>query len=199
VDDGTACDVLRGHIEYRPDGDRRGSCSSIRFIQVVKTERDGGFDYDWPGLEEHRNLLRTSSQTGVRIQSGYFVDHRASACSPGTACSPYFRDHWANPRESADGLQADWGSAPASLADYPFGWDILEEIALESCARCVETGEFLGCVQWGATWPPQRGRSISRIRVRETPSPTFLAALRRFEEFYGPNYPATGPVSTPGR
>jgi hypothetical protein len=177
-------DVLRGYIEYQPDADQRDSCPNIRFIQVAKVERSGGFDYNWQGQEEHRNLLRTSSEMGAGIKRGYFVDHRAFACTPGINCSPYFRDHWANARESEDGFQLGWRSAPASLVDYPFGWDILEQISLESCARCVESGEFLGCVDWGARWPTEGPRSIAPIRVRVIPSKTFLAALRRFEEFY---------------
>jgi hypothetical protein len=184
VDDETSLDVLRGRIEYRPDADSGGSCPNIRFIQIAKAERSGGLDYEWQGLEKHRNVLRTSSQMGDGIKPGYFVDHRASACVPGELCSPYFRDYWANARESRDGLQLGGRFAPASLVDYPFGWDILEQISFESCARCVESGEFLGCADWGARWPAQGRRSIASIQVRETPSRTFLAALRRFEEFY---------------
>jgi hypothetical protein len=184
VDDETSLDVLRGYIEYRPDADQRGSCPNIRFIQVAKTERSGGLDYEWQGLEQHRNVLRTSSQTGAGVKPGYFVDHRASACAPGAPCSPYFRDYWANAREARDGFHLGSRSAPASLVDYPFGWEILEQILLESCARCVESGEFLGCADWGAHWPTQGRRNIAPIRVRMTPSKTFLAALRRFDEFY---------------
>jgi hypothetical protein len=180
----TALDVLRGYVEYSPEVDQSRSCTNIRFIQVAKTTQGGGVDYDWPGLEENRNLLRTSGQMGAGIKSGYFVDHKASSCSPGMPCSPYFRDHWANQRESEDGFQIGERSAAASLVDYPFGWETLEEISLESCARCAETGKFLGCAEWGARWPTQGRRSIVPIRVRATPSKTFLAALRRFEEFY---------------
>ena len=184
VDEETGCDVLRGYIEFRPDADKRSSCSSIRFIQVAKTEQSHGLDYDWQGREQARNLLRTSSQMGAGIQGGYFVDHKASACTPAVPCSPYFRDHWANPLESRDGFQATWGAAPASLVDYPFGWDVLGRITLESCARCIETGEFLGCAEWGARWPLFGARSISPIRIRQAPSQTFLAALHVFEQFY---------------
>jgi hypothetical protein len=184
VDKETYSDVLRGQIEYRPDAGQGGFCPNIRFIQVAKTERNGGADYDWQGLEERRNLLRTSSKMGPGIRGGYFVDHRAFACNPQAPCSPYFRDHWANARESGDGYHLGAHSAPASLVDYPFGWDTLERISLESCARCVESGEFLGCAEWGARWPVEGRREIAPIRVRETPSETFRAALRRFEEFY---------------
>ena len=69
--------------------------------------------------------------------------------------------------------------------DYPFGWETLERISLESCARCASTGAFLGCVAWGASWPEQGARTIQPIVSRDAPSSTFLAALRRFETFYG--------------
>jgi hypothetical protein len=193
VDDVTSLDLLRGYIEYRPDADRRGSCPNIRFVQVAKVERGGGLDYDWQGLEEHRNLLRTSHQMGPGVKPGYFVDHRASACVPGAPCSPYFRDYWTNARESRDGFQLGGRSAPASLVDYPFGWEVLEQISLESCARCAESGEFLGCVQWGARWPSQGRRDIFPIRIQAAPSQTFLAALRRFEEFYRLKKPSEPP------
>ncbi|SPE24658.1 exported hypothetical protein [Candidatus Sulfopaludibacter sp. SbA3] len=193
VDAETASDVLRGRVEYSPDGEQCGSCSSIRFMQIARTMQYGGTDYQWKLGEEHRNVLRTSSEMGPGIEDGYFLDHQAYACVPAQSCSPYFRDYWANPADSGDGFQAGWVSAPASLADYPFGWDILEQISLESCARCVDTGEFLGCVQWGARWP-QGGNSIAPIRIREGPSPTFLAAFRKFEEFYRPNPAARPPA-----
>jgi len=191
-DDETAADVLRGHISFTPDGAKCASCSRIRFVQVARTEQNGGLEYEWRGMEENRNLIRTTIHARGGILGGYFVDHKASACSPGAACSPYFRDSWANPRESGDGFQGGGSSAPASLVDYPFGWEAMQRIALESCARCVETGEFLGCAEWGAEWLPQGPRTVSPIHVREAPSPTFLAALHRFEEFYNPRHRVGG-------
>ena len=151
---------------------------------MAKTVQNNGLDYEWQGTEARRNRLRTSSRTGAAIQAGYFVDHKASACDPKTPCSPYFRDYWPGPGESGDGFQTGWSAAPASLVDYPFGWDILGQISLESCARCVDTGEFLGCAEWGARWPTEGERSILPIRISAIPSPTFLAALHKFEEFY---------------
>ena len=184
VDGETSSEVLRGYVEYHPNAEEGNSCSSIRFIQVAETKQNGGADYEWQGQEQHRNLLRTSSAMGDGIQSGYFVDHKAIACTPGKPCSPYFRDSWANARESRDGFQIGGDTAPASLVDYPVGWQTLEQISLESCARCVETGQFLGCAQWGARWPLQDERSIAPINIHQSPSRTFLAALRKFEKFY---------------
>jgi hypothetical protein len=188
VDEVTAVDVLQGRMEYRPDAGEGSSCPNIRFIQVAKAERNGGVDYQWEGMEEHRNLLRTSSASGYGVEEGYFVDHRASACVPGAPCSPYFRDHWANSRESMDGRQVAGHSSPASMVDYPYGWNVLQRISLESCARCADSGEFLGCVDWGARWPIIGRREIFPLRVHSVPSKTFMAALHRFEEFYSPHH-----------
>jgi hypothetical protein len=184
VDESTSSEALRGRIEYRPDADRSCSCSKIRFVQVARVARSGGRDYDWEMGETHRNLLRTIGDPDSRVRSGYFVDHKAVGCAAGRPCSPYFRDSWANPDESRDGFQRGTQTAPASLIDYPYGWDTIEQVALESCARCVDSGEFLGCAEWGATWPGRGPREIQPIQIHQAPSETFRAALRQFEAFY---------------
>jgi hypothetical protein len=178
----TAADVLRGRISFSPDAAQCSSCSDIRFIQVARIERNGGTEYEWRGMEENRNLIRTASQARDGILDGYFVDHKASMCAPRGACSPYFRDYWANPRESGDGFRVLGSSASASLVDYPFGWDVMQRIALESCARCVETGEFLGCAQWCAQWLPRGPRTILTIHIRERP---FTNVPRRITQVRG--------------
>ena len=183
VDAETSLDVLRGKVEYYPAEDGN-SCSSIRFIQVAKVASNRGGDYQWQGMEEPRNFLRTSANEHDGIKGGYFVDHKAWACRNGMSCSPYFRDSWRNDSESEDGFQVDSASAAASLVDYPFGWTQMAQISLESCARCVDTGQFLGCAEWGARWPIGGQRNIDPIHVRANPSRTFLSALHRFEKFY---------------
>ena len=82
-----------------------------------------------------KSELQGNAQSG--ILSGYFVDHDASTCAPGAPCSPYFRDSWANPGESRDGFHFGGSSAPSSLVDYPFGWDVMQRITCicKSCAR----------------------------------------------------------------
>ena len=175
-DNDLTADVLRGRVEFRPNARQCAACLHIRFIQIARTQRNGGAEYTWTGFEENRNQIRTPD--------GFFVDHRASACTNGEHCSPYFRDSWANPRESADGFLRGKSVGAASLVDYPFGWDVMQHISLESCARCVETGEYLGCAKWGAEWKPVSPRRITAIQVEEKPSATFLNALEKFETFY---------------
>lgn len=189
IDPVTSLDALRGRIEFRPDPNRGSSCSSIRFIQVAKVEQSGGRDLNWSMGEANRNLIRTASGRHTGIEGGYFVDHEAFRCMKGQPCSPYFRDSWPNPDESQDGFQLGIATAPASLVDYPFGWDSIEQITVESCARCLDTGSFLGCAKWGGRWPARGPRDILAIKVHEVPSLTFLAALRRFEVFYSGRKP----------
>jgi hypothetical protein len=185
----TSADVLRGKIEYRPTPNLDSSCSSIRFIQVAKVEQSGGRDYDWLMGESDRNLIRTNSSTASGVKGGYFVDHEAFRCMKGHVCSPYFRDSWANADESQDGFQLGTKTAAASLVDYPFGWESLEQVTLESCARCVDTGAFLGCAEWGGSWPERGSREIQAISMHDAPSVTFLAALHQFEAFYSGRNP----------
>jgi hypothetical protein len=194
VDKVTAADALRGRIEYRPDGDPRHCCENIRFVQVARVQKNGGQDYDWQMGEADRNRQRTPAAERYGVMGGYFVDHRAAGCAYGEPCSPYFRDSWANPDESQDGFQRGDERESASLVDYPYGWDAIERISLESCARCVDTGAFLACAQWGAAWPAQGPRDIAPVRITARPSMTFLAALRRFDSFYGPSPLAFGPA-----
>jgi hypothetical protein len=188
VDPATSTDALRGRIEYLPNRNANSLCSAIRFVQVAKVEQTGGRDFDWTMGESNRNLIRTSSNPASGVKGGYFVDHEAFHCMKGHVCSPYFRDSWVNPDESQDGFQLGIKTAPASLVDYPFGWESLEQVMLESCARCVDTGAFLGCAEWGGSWPERGSREILAISMHDAPSVTFLAALHQFEAFYsGPN------------
>ncbi len=177
IDPLTGEDVLRGRVSFTPSAECP-ACREIRMVQIARVEKKAGLDIDWGNGQESRNLMRTPD--------GYFVDHDALKCAPGKTCSPYFRDSWPNPDESADGGSAPPPGSPASLVDYPFGWTYFERISLETCARCVDTGKFLGCATWGGTWPETGDRTLRESAASAAPSPTFIDALRRFETFYSP-------------
>ena len=180
VDPESQEDVLRGFIQFTPTGSTP-ECGSIRFIQSARVEITPGVDLNWGSGEANRNLMRTAN--------GFFVDHDAFKCSKGSACSPYFRDSWPNPDESKDGSNTAEKISSSSLIDYPLGWSEFQRITLESCALCVESAQFLGCVRWGGDWPGMGGRTLISPTVSGNPSTTFLDALARFNLFYSKSNP----------
>lgn len=188
VDPVTQEDVLRGRVTFTP-GRSAPACRSVRFVQAARVETKLGQDLDWPSGEAPRNLMRTRPDAARGVVAGYFVDHDAYKCAAGRACSPYFRDSWPNPDESADGANTPRPGRAASLVDYPFGWSMFERISLESCARCVDDGSYLGCARWGATWPEIGDRLLAQPSAAAAPSPTFLEALKLFGQYYAPVLP----------
>jgi hypothetical protein len=182
VDSDSGEDALRGFVEYTIQPDTP-VCQSIRLIQAARIETAPGINLNWQSGESNRNLIRTVADPSKAILAGFYIDHDAAACSPGKACSPYFRDSWANPAESHDGKKTQNTSVNASMIDYPFGWSSFQTITLESCAQCVDNAQFLGCVQWGGDWPAG-GRSLLPVIYEAQPSATFLSALELFKKFY---------------
>ncbi|HVC09131.1 MAG TPA: hypothetical protein VNH15_04240 [Elusimicrobiota bacterium] len=172
-------DVLAGHLAFTP-GAAAPVCRSIRIIQVANMQVSPGKPYQWPAFsgETDRNLTRTPA--------GYYVDHEAANCSKGKPCSPYYRDSWSLPDESHDGQNLPGQVVSSSIADYPFGWGQFDQISLETCARCVDNGQFLGCASWGAFWPLIGNRPPPfASAAANAPSASFLSALRLFDSFYG--------------
>jgi len=172
-------DVLAGHLAFTPSA-AAPMCRSIRIIQVANMEVSPGKSYQWPALsgETDRNLTRTPQ--------GYYVDHEAAKCLKGKPCSPYYRDSWLLPDESHDGQNIPGHVVSASIADYPFGWGNFDQISLETCARCVDNGQFLGCATWGAFWPLIGNRPPPFTpAAAAAPSASFMGALRLFASFYG--------------
>ncbi|MHB2026470.1 MAG: hypothetical protein ACYCPQ_07510 [Elusimicrobiota bacterium] len=174
----TTEDVLAGHLAFYPNPARAPICESIRIIQAAQVEISPANQFQWEGAETDRNLTRT--------KDGFFIDHEAANCSEGAPCSPYYRDSWSLPDESQDGYNLPDKTAKSSIADYPFGWTMFNQIMLETCARCVDSGQFLGCVEWGAHWPRIGNRPPPFTPVAsDNPPIYFLNALRRFNAFYG--------------
>lgn len=175
-------DVLRGRIEFTPND--AVVCPSIRGIQTARVEQAQNQDFHWSGNDAPRNEMKTKDRE--QRTPGFFVDHDPALCKDGKACSPYYRDSWPNSDESADGFRAAGGSAQAaSIIDYPYGWTQFEEISLETCMVCDETGQVFGCVDWGAIWPAVGERRLHRPKFHEVPSATFWRALRNFQKYYG--------------
>ncbi len=120
--------VLEATVSFMPNNERFPACSSLKMIQTAHLTVADGSNYVWDGGEINRNLMETPG--------GVYIDHDASKCKKGAACSPYFRDSWANPEGSQNGYAQGAGRvASVSLRDYPVGWENFNRIALESCRR----------------------------------------------------------------
>jgi len=184
IDSDSGSDVLRGHVEFAPNA-TAPLCGVVRMVQVARVEVTPGVDYDWTSLEVVRNQIRTAANTTSGVSSGFYLDHQAGKCTPGKPCSPYFRDFWANAEESQDGVISKAKVQATSLVDYPTGWDLFQRITLETCARCTDSGAYLGCMNWGGDWPSIGVRSFLPVKGSDSPSSTFLEAVRLFNLFYG--------------
>lgn len=182
VDSTTHLDVLRGRVEFLPSETLR--CSKIQAVQVAKVLGNDAQDFTWSGGNEPRNQMRTAADQRKGIQPGYFVDHDPSLCQKGSPCSTAFRDHWPNADESSDGFRDGASFRSASLIDYPYGWELMQSIQLEACMKCQDSGEYLGCVKWGARWPAVGARELNPSGFSENPSPSFFEALRIFSVYY---------------
>lgn len=176
--------VVEAHISFRPDRSTP-ICLAIRFVQTAKVEVSGGKDYLWPAAENARTATMTIANPGLGIDGGFYIDHFGFRCVPKGGCSPYFRDHFPNPATSQDGAYLPGiRQQAASLSDYPFGWSTISKIRLEACARCLPSGQFLGCVHWGAYWPSIGERTVLTPKFQQEPSETFKASFRQFQQFY---------------
>jgi hypothetical protein len=182
-------DVLRGKIEFTPNGEGP-SCKSIKMIQIAKVLESPDIfdDYQWDLSSGNydRNFVRTLHNEESGITGGYFIDYLAVNCKKGEPCSPYYRDHFPNSDESQDGAEENGSIIPAAIVDYPFGWSTIYNISLEVCSVCVSGRiiTFLGCAKWGATWPLFSPRYIPPVEASRTPSQTFMRAFDNFNQYY---------------
>jgi len=177
-------EVIRGIVTFKPKT-RTPQCSSISFIQTAKVIDNDGLDYVWPLAESPRNKIKTSP--GFGKDGGFYVDHKASACSEGEICSPYYRDHWPNLEDdSRDGYKYGNDSRSAVLVDYPFGWEYISSIRLEACAYCRDDNKPMSCFQWGGKWALTGEPEFLIEGPIEKPTFEFQEALEKFENYYQP-------------
>ena len=189
VDSVTREDVLRGNVVFVPNG-RTPKCRAIKMIQAAKVlaSPDVFDDVIWDETSGNydRNFVRTFENEERDVTGGYFIDYFSNNCRKGGSCSPYFRDHFANAGESGDGVNDGRRTGSASIVDYPFGWNVIYSISLETCSVCVneDGSSVLGCVKWGATWPLFSPRYVNGIEGSDGPSETFRAAYANFSGYY---------------
>lgn len=174
---------LRGIISFRPDPGTCPTCASIRLVQIVRVFEKPGEPYIWSDFERGRENVKTRENTRKGIKGGYFVDHLSMQCSQGAGCGIYYRDHFPHATKSHDGSNDGTTAITASLWDEPTGNadDIYE---FETCAHCQDTGDFLGCVDWGFTNDAAGQATASPALEHDAPSATFMAALKTFDRYY---------------
>ena len=174
---------LAGRIEFHPDPRRCPKCKSIRLVQIVRIFTKPGVPFIWTGSEAGRENVKTKEDRKKGIEGGYFIDHESADCAKGAGCGIYYRDHFTNAMLSQDGSNDGRTAVHASLFDAPAGNadDIFE---FETCARCHDTGKFLGCVDWGFTVDPQGNVTQSPAYRYKGPSATFADALKTFNSYY---------------
>ncbi|HKH50006.1 MAG TPA: DUF4157 domain-containing protein [Thermoanaerobaculia bacterium] len=172
-----------GSIEFFPDPKTCPKCKLIRLVQVVRVLDNKGSPHVFEGSEEGREKVKTKEDKKKGIQKGFFVDHFAAKCSKGKGCSIYYRDHAPNAAKSQDGSNDGTTAVKASLWDRPSRPpEYLFEF--ETCARCHDTGEYLGCVDWGFSSDASSKVTVTRPFEHGAPSSTFEAAAAMFNKYY---------------
>jgi hypothetical protein len=175
---------VQGTIEFMPDPAKCPVCTKIRLVQVVRVFEKPGQDYTWTGAEKGREKVKTAEDTAKGIKPNFFVDHWAAKCSAGGKCSIYYRDHEANPSASQDGSNDGTTPEKASLADRAFG-DADDIFEFETAARCDTSGKYLRSFFWGFTADSSGKVTKSSTSEQANPSATFLAAVAKFDKYYG--------------
>jgi len=175
---GTIPTEVKGTIEFIPDAKKCPECKLIRLVQIVYVKNQ-----IWRGAEANREFVKTKKDKKKGIRGGFFVDHMAANCEPGKACSIYYRVHAPHEKRSHDGSNDGKTPVGASLYDGPKGGPN-ESMEFETCARCVDDGEYFGCVIW--SWLANKKGEIGMRKPHgaNLPSATFNEAIRVFNEFY---------------
>jgi hypothetical protein len=191
---------MKGTIKFTASNKAPDS-KNIRLLQVVRLEDlSTGKEYNWTGAEADRNKMQTSADKAKHIQPGFFVDHSAAAASPRTAkadatVSPYYRDYWPNAASSQDGSKSGKTVKEASLWDYP-GWSQKCRFTFETAAKAVDTGYIYATLRWGFTIADGAKGTVNKEHAKayRSPSATFGAAVREFNEFYKNPGASTAPT-----
>jgi hypothetical protein len=179
----TGAASVSGTIEFFPDLKICPKCKRIRLVQVVRVLDKKGAPHVFKGVEKGRENVKTTEDKKKGIEGGFFVDHKSVSCSKGAGCKIYYRDHWPNATTSQDGsndgttaVKASLWDAPSSPAEYVFEF--------ETCARCDDTGAYLGCVDWGFSSDASSKVTLTPSFEHGSPSATFMAAAEKFDKFY---------------
>ena len=181
---------LEGTIEFIPDPDVCPKCLSIKIIQIVKITDvgDPNGEKDHKGRYEARlGHLKTVANDGLKIEPGYFVDHKPETVELNSGARPFYRDYQS--ADSKDGLNdGSKPPEPSTIWDSPGGGEMVRQ-NFETCAVCADNGArtVLGCVKWGytmtGTQPNPKTVALPSTSANDS-SPTFKAALVLFDAAY---------------
>jgi hypothetical protein len=174
---------VKGTLEFSPDPKSCPKCKLIRLVQTLRIFEEPGVDYVWPGKDKPKESMKSKEDKKKSIKPGFFVDHDPAHCEKGKGCSLYYRDHWPNKTHSKDGSNDGVTASSASLWDRPQG-DANDIFEFETCARCDDTGEYLGCLDWGFTADKDGKVTPTSPFEHGVPSSTFLDAVARFDKYY---------------
>ena len=174
-------------VEFTPDASDCPKCKSIRIVQVTRTTDPDGKDHIWKGEEADKEHVKTKADKDKGIEGFYHIDYSASGGKAGEKRSKYYLDHFPNkndPRAPHDGFNID-GQPPRStlIVDTP-GGPIAESFKAETCAQCVESGDYLSCVKWGFDSISPDIFLPDKEVISPRPSATFLEAEKIFDDFY---------------
>lgn len=176
---------MQGTIKFTPAADAPDSAR----IRLLQTARNLVFDtkepYVWTGGQANRMRMLTTKAGDVK--GGYFVDHlakRPRTAPEDPAVSPYYGDYVSS-SSSKDGSKNGPIVRKASLRDTP-GSSGARVFSFETVAKAVDKEHVYGAIRWGFTLDnPAKGRvSYQYAQASDTPTPTFAAAVTKFNEFY---------------
>lgn len=180
---------MSGTIKFTAS-DKAPDSNNIRLLQIVKTTIGStGKDYMWTGGEANRNKVMTAASKG--IDPGYFVDASYAGINPRTKkadapVSPYYRDYWPNATKSQDGSKKGKTVKEASLWDFPgdTGGGTEGEYHFETAAKAADTGYVYATLTWGFTTTATGKVNKEYASANRSPSATFGAAVKSFNEFF---------------
>lgn len=142
-------------------------CSNHAIIQIAKTLNNQNKDIIWELGEINRNIIKTSNN--------FYIDHQS--CLDHN-CSMLYKDSWKIGSNFGNNIK------PTTIEDYPFGWDKMQEINLESCNYCLDNNQFYGCIQFGAIYPVLGLKTIITPTYSDFPSQDFKESVNNFNNFY---------------
>lgn len=177
-----------GTIKFRAD-EKAPDSNSIRLLQIVRLEDlSTGKEYVWGGDDAYRNKIMTSAAKDV--DPGFHVDIFRPKISPRTKktddpVSPYYADYMKKVASNKHGSKKGKTIREASLRDYP-GWSSKCRYSFETAAKAKDTGHVYATLTWGFTLSdPAKGKvEKEHADAHDTPSKTFGAAVKKFDEVY---------------